>query len=146
MTFEQWLLVAVPILTGGFALAGSWYGSRLGRKNEYQQWLRNQKQAAYSEFLGAFDALYLETGLPKVDDAAVQDVLFDLVSKQGRLSVVGPFEVTQLSDRLADETWEMVQAARGAGPDAGERYSFRRKAKATARELVVAVRHDLGVA
>ena len=23
MTFEQWLLVAVPFLTGGFALAGS---------------------------------------------------------------------------------------------------------------------------
>ena len=32
MTVEQWLLVAVPILTGGFALAGSWFGSRLGRK------------------------------------------------------------------------------------------------------------------
>lgn len=45
---------------------------------------------------------------------------------------------------MVDETWEMVQAARGAGPDAGERYSFGRKA--TAKELVVAVRHDLGVA
>ena len=95
---------------------------------------------AYSEFLGAFDALYLETGLPKVDDVAVQDILFGLVSKQGRLSVVGPSEVTRLSDRLADETWKMVQAARGVGPDAGERYFFREKAKATASELITAVR------
>lgn len=108
--------------------------------------MRNQKQAAYSEFLGAFDALYLETGLPKVHDAAVQDILFDLVAKQGRLSVVSPFEVTRLSDRLTDETWEMAQAARVAGPDAGKRYALREEAKATARELVVAVRHDLGVA
>jgi len=146
MTFEQWLLLAVPFLTGGFALAGSWYGSQLGRKNEHHQWLRNQKQVAYSEFLGAFDALYLETGLPTVDDVSVQDILFDLVSKQGRLSVVAPSEIARLSDRLTDETWKMVQSARGNGPDAGERYGFREKAQGTAKELVAAVRLDLDVA
>jgi hypothetical protein len=146
MTIDQVLLLSVPIVAGGFALAGSWFGSRLGRKNEYAQWLRNQKQAAYSEFLGAFDALYLGTGRPDVDDTAVQEVLFDLVVKQGRLSVVGPSEVRTLSDRLVDETWGMVQGARGVGPDAGKRYPLREKAKATAKELVGAVRYDLGVA
>lgn len=63
--------------------AGTWFGSRLGRKNEYQQWLRNQKRAAYSEFIGAFDVVYLETGLSEVDGTAVREVLFDLVVKQG---------------------------------------------------------------
>ena len=145
MTIDQVLLVSVAIVTGVFALAGSWFGSRLGRKNEYEQWLRNQKQAAYSEFLGAFEALYLETGRPEVNDTAVQEVLFALVVKQGRLSVVGPSEVRTLSDRLVDETWGMVQAARGVGPDAGNRYLLRDRAKATAKELVGAVRNDLGV-
>jgi hypothetical protein len=145
MTLDQVLLISVPILTGGFALAGSWFGSRLGRKNEHEQWLRNQRQAAYSEILGAFDALYLETGRPEVDDTAVQEVLFDLVVKQGRLSVVGPSDVRTLSDRLVDEAWGMVQAARGVGPDAGKRYVLRSKAKATAQELIEALRNDLDV-
>lgn len=40
----------------------------------------------------------------------------------------------------------MAQAARGVGPDAGKLYPLREKAKATARELVEAIRNDLGVA
>jgi hypothetical protein len=146
MTSEQWLLIVVPVLTGGFALAGSWYGSLLGRNNEHKQWLRNQKQSAYSEFLGAFDALYLETGLSKVEDQAVQELLFSLVAKQGRLSVVGAPEVTKLSDRLVDESWAMAQAARGIGPDAGNRFGLRETAKETGSELLEGTRLDLGVA
>jgi hypothetical protein len=145
MTLNQVLLISVPIVTGGFALAGSWFGSRLGRKNEHEQWLRNQRQAAYSEILGAFDALYLETGRPEVGDTAVQEVLFDLVAKQGRLSVVGPSKVRVLGDRLVDDAWGMVQAARGVGPDAGQRYLLRDKAKVTAQELIEVLRNDLNV-
>ncbi|MFD5277527.1 hypothetical protein ACFWIX_08205 [Pseudarthrobacter sp. NPDC058362] len=145
MTLDQVLLIFVPILAGGFALAGSWFGSWLGRKNEHGQWLRNQRQAAYSEFLGTFDVLYLETGRPEVVDATVQKVLFDLVVKQGRMTVVGPSEVRVLGDRLVDDAWGMVQAARGVGPDAGQRYLLRDKAKVAAQELIEALRNDLNV-
>lgn len=62
MTLDEVLLLCVPVVTGVLALLGSWFGSWLGRINEYRQWLRNQKQAAYSEFLGVWDALYLKTG------------------------------------------------------------------------------------
>lgn len=144
MTLDQWLLITVPILAGVFAMVGSWFGSRLGRKNEHQQWLRNQKQAAYSEVLGAFDVLYLETGRSQVD-ADIHANLFSLVAKQSRLSVIAPSRVRTLSDRLVDQAWEMVQAARGVGPDAGRRYPVRTKAKTTAEELVEAIRADLGV-
>jgi hypothetical protein len=50
---QSWWPVAVPILTGAFALFGSWLGSRLGKVTEHVQWLRNSKQAAYAEFLSA---------------------------------------------------------------------------------------------
>lgn len=146
MTLDQVLLVSVPILTGVFALGGSWFGSWLGRKNEHKQWLRNQSQSAYSEFLGTFDALYLETGRPTFDDTTVQEFLFDLVVKQGRLSVVGPAKVRVLSDRLVNEAWGMVQAVRPGSPDEGQRYPLREKAKATAQELIEALRNDLAVA
>lgn len=144
MTLDQWLLITVPIVAGTFALIGSWFGSRLGRRNEHQQWLRNQKLVVYSEVLGAFDVLYLETGRPQVD-ADIHAELFSLVAKQSRLSVVAPEIVQGLSDRLVDQAWEMVQAARGVGPDAGRRFPIRTKAKTTAEELVEAIRTDLGV-
>jgi hypothetical protein len=144
MTLDQWLLISVPIVAGVFALIGSWLGSRLGRSTEHQQWLRNQKQAAYSELLGAFDVLYLETGRPQVD-VNIHGHLFSLVTKQSRLSVVAPSRVRALSDRLVDQAWEMVQAARGVGPDAGERFPIRTKARTTADELIDAIRADLAV-
>lgn len=144
MTLDQWLLITVPILAGTFALIGSWFGSRLGRRNEHQQWLRNQKQSAYSEVLGAFDLLYLETGRPEVD-VNIHAELFSLVAKQSRLSVVAPEKVRGLSHRLIDQAWDMVQAARGVGPDASRRFQLRTKAKTTAEELVEAIRTDLGV-
>lgn len=145
MTLDQVLLVCVPVVTGVLALLGSWFGSRLGRINEYRQWLRNQKQAAYSELLGVFDALYLKTGRREVNDADVQTVLFDLVVKQGRLSVVGVEGVRVISARLVDEAWAMVQAARGVGPDSEKRYELREAAKVTADELIGRIRVDLSV-
>lgn len=139
------LVLLVPTVAGVFALVGSWLGSRLGRKSEYEKWLREQKQQAYSEFLGAFDALYLETGRPDIDNDSVQQTLFSLVTKQSRISVVGPSHVIALSNRLVDETWETVQAARGAGPNVRSRYELRSRAQAAAKDVIDAIRTDLGV-
>lgn len=50
---QSWWPAAVPVLTGAFALLGSWLGSRLGKITEHGQWLRNSKQAAYAEYLSA---------------------------------------------------------------------------------------------
>lgn len=143
MTVDHVLLVSVSILTGGFALAGGWLGARLGMTNEHKQWLRNQRQAAYSEMLGAFDSLYLETGRPQVDATVLKEGLFALVTKQGKLALIGSDEVTAISGRLVNETWSMVDAARGISPDAGDRYILREKAKGTVGELLPALRWDL---
>lgn len=44
-----WQLFPVPLVTFIFAVAGSWWGSRLGRTTEHKQWLRNEKLNVYKE-------------------------------------------------------------------------------------------------
>jgi hypothetical protein len=57
---QWWWLFAVPVLTGLFALGGSWWGSRLGKKTEHGQWLRNAKETAYVRFLDQAQTLLAE--------------------------------------------------------------------------------------
>lgn len=50
----QWLWpLAVPVVTGVFALGGAWLGGRLGKHNEHTQWRRNERMEAYTDFLTA---------------------------------------------------------------------------------------------
>ncbi|MGM7777918.1 hypothetical protein ACSVHC_18130 [Arthrobacter sp. KNU-44] len=51
---QWWWLVSVPVLTGVFALFGSWWGSKLGKNTEHWQWLRNEKQ---KEYIAAVDKM-----------------------------------------------------------------------------------------
>lgn len=48
-----WWLLVVPVATGVFALGGSWLGAWLGRATEHKQWIRDNKQKAYTRFLSA---------------------------------------------------------------------------------------------
>lgn len=57
---ELFKLFAVPVLTGLFALGGSWWGSRLGKKTEHSQWLRNAREKAYVQFLDQAQTLLAE--------------------------------------------------------------------------------------
>lgn len=57
---QWWWLLAVPVLTGVFALFGSWWGSRLGKQTEHGQWLRNAKETAYVRFLDQAQTLLAE--------------------------------------------------------------------------------------
>lgn len=52
---QWWWLIAIPVVTGVFALAGSWFGGRLGKNNEHTQWRRNERVKAYTDFLTAID-------------------------------------------------------------------------------------------
>jgi hypothetical protein len=53
---QWWWLLIVPIATFVFALGGSWWGTNLGKITEHEQWLRNQKQAAYQKFVAIAQA------------------------------------------------------------------------------------------
>lgn len=54
---QWWRLFPVPLLTFIFAIAGSWWGSRLGRTTEHWQWLRNEKRERYVTVLNDLNAM-----------------------------------------------------------------------------------------
>jgi hypothetical protein len=45
------LLVIVPVVSGLFALLGGFVGAWLARRTEYEKWLRQERSAAFAEFL-----------------------------------------------------------------------------------------------
>ncbi|UVJ37991.1 hypothetical protein [Arthrobacter sp. CJ23] len=48
---QWWWPFLVPVATGILAVAGSWFGTKLGKTTEHDQWLRNQKIEAYTNVL-----------------------------------------------------------------------------------------------
>ncbi len=61
---QWWWLLVVPILTGAFALGGSWLGAKLGKTTEHQQWIRNEKTEVYSQLMSMVTQIsFLITGM-----------------------------------------------------------------------------------
>ncbi|MEU1107108.1 hypothetical protein ABZ408_40155 [Streptomyces tibetensis] len=62
---EGWGAVAAALIAGVVAVAGSFIGIYVGRRQvqdeahiEHEQWLRDQRQEAYAAFLAKWDAAY----------------------------------------------------------------------------------------
>lgn len=51
------LALLVALIAGGFALGGTWLGSRLSGTSEDRRWLRQHRLDAYDELLAACDAV-----------------------------------------------------------------------------------------
>ncbi len=45
------ILIIVPVVSGLFALLGGFFGTWLARRTEYEKWLRQERSAAFAEFL-----------------------------------------------------------------------------------------------
>lgn len=45
------LVIVVPVVSGLFALLGGFVGAWLARRTEYEKWLRQERSAAFAEFL-----------------------------------------------------------------------------------------------
>ncbi|MBP2215962.1 hypothetical protein [Arthrobacter sp. CAN_C5] len=97
MNPDQWLLVLVPIVTGIFAVLGSWFGSRFGRTTEHKQWVRSEKRNAYGDFLGAVLQAQRESE-PGISGSRrpPYEMMLGLSEKQGLVQVVGTDEIVEL--------------------------------------------------
>jgi hypothetical protein len=120
MNFGEYLNLTPVLLTGLFAFAGAWAGSRFSHVNEHNQWLRNEKMAACSEFLTAAERLVdydLKSGNPKLVAGALQQA-HNL--SHVRLTLVSPMEVSSAAvkyrEAIVDLATLVVERSR-VGPD-----------------------------
>lgn len=144
---QWWWLISVPVLTGMFALLGSWWGSRLGKTTEHAQWLRNEKKKDYVEAIKATDnATYalrcLVQGKAHLAPELSSDS--DFISS---VNVMGPRTVTRTLRQFVDATFK-CQAILGE-PESETRMARAQAAQSSVNDhyqaLLKAMRSDLGV-
>jgi hypothetical protein len=101
MSMDDWLKLSVPVLTGIFALFGSWVGSKLGKATEHHQWLRNQKVEVYSSLLRQVHASNLALNHYKTTGQDLNPDLSDIKDiSNARLMVVGSRDVRAQSQQM----------------------------------------------
>lgn len=68
-----WIPIAIPVISGLFALLGGFLGAWLTRRTEYDKWLRHERSVAFSEFIRQLNA----TALEAINILAKQDSMKD---------------------------------------------------------------------
>ncbi|MDP9982966.1 hypothetical protein J2W14_002368 [Pseudarthrobacter oxydans] len=96
---QWWWLVAIPVVTGVFALAGAWFGGSLGKYNEHTQWRRNQRAEAYTDFLTALNEEIRK--ISHLRDSRKADVVFP-ETELARIEIVGSQNVRVLARKFQD--------------------------------------------
>ena len=56
-TTDLTLPIIVAVVSGLFALLGGFFGAWLARRTEYEKWLRQERSAAFAEFLKQLHAV-----------------------------------------------------------------------------------------
>lgn len=120
MTSYDYLNLAPVLLAGTFAILGTLAGSRFSHVNEHNQWLRNEKMAACSEFLATVERLVdsdLKSRNPRLIVNAVRDA-HNL--SHARLTLVCPLDVASsalsLKESVIDLSTLLAERSR-VGPD-----------------------------
>lgn len=120
MTFDDYLPFAPVLLTGLFAFFGTWAGSRFSHVNEHNQWLRNEKMAACSEFLAMAERLVntdLQNRNPRILANTAQEARN---LSHARLTLVCPMDVAasalKLREAVVDVATLLAERSR-IGPD-----------------------------
>jgi hypothetical protein len=93
---QWWWLIAVPVVAGLFALAGAWFGGRLGKYNEHSQWRRNERVEAYTDFLSAItEEQYKRWGAdhPPLKFPRIQLAKIEIVGSQKVRALARKFQV-----------------------------------------------------
>lgn len=120
MTFDDYLPFAPVLLTGLFAFFGTWAGSRFSHVNEHNQWLRNEKMAACSEFLARAERL-VDSDLQNRNPRALGDAVRDAHNlSHARLTLVCPMDVATSAIKLRESVIDvatLISERSRVGPD-----------------------------
>jgi hypothetical protein len=120
MIVDDYLPFVPVLLTGLFAFIGTWAGSKFARVNEHNQWLRNEKMAACTEFLSNAERL-LDPDLKSRSSKVLSDAVRDAHNlSHARLTLVCPIDVVsaaiKLRESVVDVATLLVERSK-VGPD-----------------------------
>lgn len=83
--------IAVSIVAGVFSLSGAIIGAMLGRRSDHQRWRREERSAAFSEYLrqlhdvriSCLDLIYCKSGEESSADMKITERFLSLSSQEG---------------------------------------------------------------
>lgn len=108
MTVNDYLPFAPVLLTGLFAFIGTWAGSRFSHVNEHNQWLRNEKMAACSEFLSNAERL-VDSDLKSRSSRVLSDAVREAHNlSHARLTLVCPLDVVSTAIKLRESVVDVA--------------------------------------
>lgn len=105
---QWWWLIAVPVVAGGFALWGGWWGSRLGKNTEHSQWQRNEQVKVYTDFLTSITEELQK--IRPVGDVDEVELKFP-ADEMARIEIVGSQDVRELAHRFRQHILILQRAA-----------------------------------
>jgi hypothetical protein len=138
MNIGDYLNLTPVLLTGLFAFAGTWAGSRFSRVNEHNQWLRNEKMQICSDFVSKTESLATTDvlGASASDLQAFSKKVSGL--SQARMKLVCSMEVVEASTKLKGALLEMAAAALAAHVAGADQQEV---SKRTLRDAIAVVEH-----
>lgn len=121
MNLGEYLNLVPVLLTGLFAFAGTWAGSRFSHVNEHNQWLRNEKMAACSEFLAAAERFVSHDFKSRSPRLITEALLSAHSLSHSRLTLVSPMDVSAAAVKYREAIVDLatlVGERSRVGPDA----------------------------
>lgn len=138
MNLNEYLALAPVLLTGLFAFAGTWAGSRFSRVNEHNQWLRNEKMQICSEFISKTESL-ATTDVLAASASDLQTFSDGVIGlSQARMKLVCSMEVVDAAIKLKAALLEMAAAGMAIQTGEAEQYEVSRR---RVREAIAVVEH-----
>ena len=107
------ILIIVAVVSGLFALLGGFFGAWLARRTEYEKWLRQERSAAFAEFLKqlhtvrekAIDATYTADLSERQRDIRVTELFLGLNGQKNIVRLyLNPGDRNRFSE-LVKELW-----------------------------------------
>jgi hypothetical protein len=105
--------IIVAVVAGLFSLLGAFAGSALGRRTEYDKWLRQEKSAAFSEYLrqlyavqrACLDLIYCDPGQEDVADMRIAEHFWGLTPQENIVRLYLQTEDRDTFSHHAKELW-----------------------------------------
>ncbi|MGO4650220.1 hypothetical protein AB4068_00845 [Arthrobacter sp. 2RAF22] len=121
---QWWWLLVVPVATGGFALFGSWWGSRLGKTTEHEQWLRNEKVETYSQYVESLRRLDHLLSSVIIGAMSLDDALKSDFTGASRLRLISPKSVREAAMDHNKSRQAVVQFLLGSSKEDSQAPAF----------------------